>query len=251
MMNQSFIFFFILSDQNSHELFTCFIFQEEITQKQHINTRVPTYPYDCSEIKRKNPYARSGTYKISVTGKGAALFSVYCDMSGQIGWTKVLQILQPYTLTRNAFGDVSQSAVTASGKLSDAIINALAGNLRHAYGKVYYRVTASGTSDHVYTENPKAFDDTKVAWNLFNGVRSQCFGPGLDNCNWFPTDHHTLDTLHDGSDSGEARRFFTEHVGATNPNVRCYNPRSTQRCISRGADCGYCLRPNVELWVGY
>ena len=200
-----------------------------------------------------NPYARSGTYSISLTGDGKSpLIPVYCDMSEKIGWTKILQIAQPYQPQNTAFGNVSiGSTFTGSGKLVDSVINGIDDNLRQASsGNVFYRLTATDTSDRVYVSNPKMFDDTAIAWNLFNGERRQCFGSHLEKCSWFTTSYRTLDTLYDGSASGEERRFFTEHDGAGS-SVKCQNPPSALRCVSRGSVCAYCMHKKVELWVGY
>ena len=191
-------------------------------------TRTQAFPYGCSEIRRAIPYAKSGTYNISLTGDGKSLIPVYCDMSGKNGWTKILQIAQPYDPQSAAFGDVSGSSFNKSGKLDDSVINRIADNLRQAnFGSVPFRLTATDTSYSVYVINPKTFNDTKVAWNLFNGERKQCLSPDLGNCSWVDTSWQTLDTYHDGTKSGDSKhRFFTEHNGAGDRTAKCWNPKS-------------------------
>ena len=213
---------------------------------------MPAHPHDCSEIKRRNPYARSGPYTISITGDGKSPpISVYCDMSGKIGWTKVLQIARPYSPNTGAIGNVAiGSTFTESGKLSDKTINTIADNMQPASGgNVIYRLTASDTTDKVFVHNPKAFHDTSVAWGIFTSSRRQCFNPDIDRCTWFSTNYYTLDTLHDGSGSGQGRRFFTEYRRST--SSRCFNPESPNRCVNAGITCDHCMRQKVQLWIGY
>ena len=221
----------------------------------------PSGPAHCSEIKKKNSSATSGTYQINPSGSkdAGSLISVYCDMSGQTGWTKVLQIAQPYMVSPSAFGDVSMgSTFSANGKLSDLTINAISDSLRRSSssGNIYYRLTSADSTYQVYVRNPKEFNDTVRSWNIFQGRRSQCFidGPAFtsfDSCPWFySTLYPVLDTLHDGSNSGETHRFFTSYGREGEPT--CHTPsREGYHCVSQGVGpCTYCTRQGVQLWVG-
>ena len=218
----------------------------------------PSIPAHCSDIKKKNSSATSGTYQINPSGSkdAGSLISVYCDMSGQTGWTKVLQIAETYSVTPSAFGDVTMgSTFSTSGKLSDSTINAITGSLRRSSstGNVFYRLTSTDTTYQVYVRNPKVFNDTARSWNIFRGARHQCYinGPsftGVDTCPWFLSTHHSLDTLHDGSNSGEKNRFWTYWGNSGEPY--CWKPRLRGRCVSEGVSCYHCQRQGVQLWVG-
>ena len=177
-------------------------------------------------------------------------------MSESIGWTKILQIWTPYTVTRNGFGKIAvKHCFKGSAKLSDSRINAIRA-VREKVGEpgiVHYRITAMDTHDRVYMKAyQKSFNDLKAAWNVFQGSREQCLATTLEKCNfkYIRTNFRTLDTLIDGTKSGQSRRFFTDHHGG-NTRRRCWRINSPKRCVSRGNIYNdHDAHFGVEVWIG-
>ena len=139
------------------------------------------YPTDCSYIKYLKPQSKSGIYKIKPPGHKT--MKVFCDMSESIGWTKILQIVAPYDVTRNETGRIAaERCFVETAKMSDDRINAIR-EVREKVGEpgvVHFRVTARDTSDRVYVKAyKKEFNDVVAGWNIFQGDRRQCLAKTL------------------------------------------------------------------------
>lgn len=213
---------------------------------------------DCSHIKYIDELAPSGLYTIRPATDSActAPVQVYCDMSEIIGWTKILQITGLYTPTANAFGTIAEGHnFSATAKLSDKMINEIRINLEKwgVPGEVYYRLTAANFSERVYakTNGSKPFNDSKTAWQIFEGYREQCSMSRLRSCwgNFLLVNFKTLDTMYDGTGSGEREmtRFFTDVFG-NGPS--CYGRSKKKRCVQRGHSYKYAIHQYAELWIG-
>ena len=205
---------------------------------------------NCADIKLKEETAQSGVYRIQPTYEDA--FTVYCDFSESgFGWTKILQIAEPYTINRNGFGDVAVGRnFSASAKLSDSRINSIASSFDKSSGKkVYYRISAADTTRKLYAHTDRSFNDLLTAWNILSGHRVQCLSESFQLCSWRSLNYKTLDTYHDGTGTENDGRYFTDHDGPGRTR-RCYIPARIERCVSGGQDLHFRSRKQVELWIG-
>ena len=165
----------------------------------------------CAEVEELLPNPHNGVYQIRPSPQQPC-FHVFCDFSeAGFGWTKILQIAQPYSVTNGSSGNVAvNSTFTQSAKLSDEQINSIASSLKTSASakKVYYRISAADAAKRVYAQTDRYFDDLESAWNILAGRRRQCLSKSYNNCSWKNLNYKTLDTFHDGTGTGDDSRYL-------------------------------------------
>lgn len=211
----------------------------------------------CYDILLDNADAESGVYTVDPDGSGAMTpFNVYCDMlTDNGGWTKILQYANAaYTPAAGASGDITTSGTPAFAKLSDAQINALAGN------RNIYRMIGSRTPQRFYVQPPDGhiFSDAARAWGMTaTGALKACEALDFSACTLAAVEapNFTLDTrgIPGNTAVNDCSRYFVDYPWPTPENLvpNCYGVDAVKRCVNTGIDCtpSHAMVENFSLWV--
>lgn len=170
---------------------------------------------NCNEIKKANPYAKSGTYTIDPDGIGGdEPFKVYCDMTTDGGgWTLVGKGREGWewnNSSQHTFGELANNSTTNTVAHMDSI------TIDKILNKSLYsledgiRIQRPDLSQNIYW---KFLDENKFTWDFPSNKRVEVIFNNdilsFDDQNIFDGEMGTSDQYLTGKSNNDCTRIFT------------------------------------------